>query len=282
MSTRYSVYFAGDILEGHNPARVRENLCVLFKANEATLNKLFSGSTQLIKRNCDKNTALKYKLALENAGAKPLIKRLGNVQQANTQPTAPIQTPPPVTPKPNMAERVAALAAQTELSERFTNTNIPTVEEINEQEEETKEGLYLCPTGSDLLRPDERHQNTSEDVDTSALSVIPTGERLAQETAPPPPPPLTDHLSMGEVGEDIPGLPRYDVELKPDTSNISLSPEGTDFSDCTGPEAPEPELDLSAIEIAPTGVDMLEQQYRKLDEATTPDVSHLSLNEPDY
>ena len=74
MEARYNVYFAGQLLEGQDPGSVRSSLAKLFNADEATLEKLFSGNAQLIKRNCDKATALKYKQAMERAGAQALIK----------------------------------------------------------------------------------------------------------------------------------------------------------------------------------------------------------------
>ena len=71
MDARYSIYFAGELLDGHDRATVRAGLAKLFNADEATLDKLFSGKAQMIKRGCDKATALKYKQAMERAGAQP-------------------------------------------------------------------------------------------------------------------------------------------------------------------------------------------------------------------
>ena len=58
MEARYNVYFAGQLRAGHDLASVRDQLARLFKADTATLDKLFSGKTQLVKRDCDKATAL--------------------------------------------------------------------------------------------------------------------------------------------------------------------------------------------------------------------------------
>ena len=44
MEKRYNVYFAGEILEGFEAGQVRAGLAALFKADEATLQKLFSAS----------------------------------------------------------------------------------------------------------------------------------------------------------------------------------------------------------------------------------------------
>ena len=57
MSERYDICFSGQVLEGHDAETVRDRLAKLFKADRATLDKLFSGKTQIIKRGCDKTTA---------------------------------------------------------------------------------------------------------------------------------------------------------------------------------------------------------------------------------
>ena len=74
MDTRYNVYFAGEVLAGQDLAKVRQGIGQLFKANEAMVNKLFNGRMHMVKRDCDKPTALKYKRAMEKVGARPVIK----------------------------------------------------------------------------------------------------------------------------------------------------------------------------------------------------------------
>ena len=69
MAARFDVLFAGQLLEGRDAATVRANLGRLFNADEATLDKLFSGKPQILKRDADAATAHKYQQALEKAGA---------------------------------------------------------------------------------------------------------------------------------------------------------------------------------------------------------------------
>ncbi|MDP5072133.1 MAG: hypothetical protein NWQ45_14645, partial [Congregibacter sp.] len=80
---RYDIAFGGECLEGHDPLAVREALGALFKADEATLDRLFSGTRQRIKRNCDKATALKYQKSLAAAGAKAIVSRVIEEGQKN-------------------------------------------------------------------------------------------------------------------------------------------------------------------------------------------------------
>ena len=94
------------------------------------------------------------------------------------------------------------------------------------------------------------------------------------------PAPDTSHLTMGEVGEDIPNLPSDVSELEPDTSSLALSPEGSDFSDCAPAEAAEPDLDLSAIALAPPGSDVLREDERgSKAKAPVPATDHIGLAE---
>ncbi len=108
MESLYNVYFAGEVLDGHSRDSVREKLGKLFNADEATLNKLFSGKPQLLKRECDKGTALKYQQAIERAGAKALIKAITAAASAISPPAAPTTTG--INQTMSAAQRIAALA----------------------------------------------------------------------------------------------------------------------------------------------------------------------------
>ena len=84
---------------------------------------------------------------------------------------------------------------------------------------------------------------------------------------------------MGEVGESIPSLDHGEAPPPPNTDALSLSPEGTDFSDCQAAPAEAPELDLSSLDVAPQGSDVLEEQYRKKPAEQAPDTDHISLED---
>jgi hypothetical protein len=271
MDARYSIYFAGELLDGHDRATVRAGLAKLFNADEATLDKLFSGKAQMIKRGCDKATALKYKQAMERTGARPIIR-----DEASGE-TPAVEQPEPAKPV-SAAEKIAALAAAPDEGAYRSDTSVATA---NAPEVPAADGsaMNLAPTGADVLRPDERTEVAEADIDTSSLVVDETAQRLSDEPPPPPPAPDTSHLGMGEVGDTIPGLDTGPAPVTPDTESISLAPEGTDFSDCTGPEPETPAVDLSSMELAPAGSDVLDEQYRKRQTPDAPDTDHISLEE---
>jgi hypothetical protein len=242
MEPLYDVCFAGQLLDGQELQSVRNKIQKLFKANPETLEKLFSGKTQVLKRGCDKATALKYKKAMEAAGAKPMI-RAGEV------------TADPVPAEPVAAEENNVLNSTPD-----------------------QQNFDLAPIGADVLRPEEREAPAHTNVDVPDLNLAAVGATLGKPVEATDSAPDTSHLSMGEVGEDIPNLPNTQTAITPNTNDISLAPQGSDFSDCAPPNDVGPELDLSAIELAPAGADVLEKQYKKNEEASAPDTSHLGLD----
>jgi hypothetical protein len=269
MEARYNVYFAGQVLDGHSLATVRANMASLFKADEATLNKLFSGKTQLVKRDCDKATALKYKQAIERAGAVPVIQMAENT-------TAP-EVDSAADKEQTAAERIAALATAPDLGAQAEPDQPETGE--TPHNDSTEFDIELTPTGTAVLHPEERPVPATSTVDTPDLEVSASGQRLSDKTPAPPPAPDTSHLSEGLVGETLPNLPSSEPALDPDTSAIALSPEGTDFSDCAGPTPTPPELDLSGIDLAPVGVEVIEERYKKKQDTPPPATDHLALED---
>ena len=65
----YEVAFSGQIQEGAELDAVKARIAKIFKANEATIAKLFSGKRIVIKKNLSAEAADKYSIAFTNAGA---------------------------------------------------------------------------------------------------------------------------------------------------------------------------------------------------------------------
>lgn len=274
MEPLYNVYFGGETLPGEDPASVRERLGRLFKANAATVDKLFNGRMHVVKRDCDRATALRYKQAMEHAGARPVIKPTGESGQPGQAAGAPGDT------AKSAAQKIAALASAPDLEGYRSEPAAaaqpePRPAPLHEEEDV----LDLAPPESEVLRPDERAPQVHREVDTGQLEVSPPTDRLAEPAAPPPPAPDVGHLSMGAVGDDIPTLDRGEIPPTPNTDRLSLSPEGTDFSDCRAPDPTGPEVDLSDLDLAPAGSDVLEARYRNKPPAPPPPTDHISLED---
>lgn len=262
MDELYDVYFAGQVQEGQDPGQARAQLGKLFKANDQTLDRLFSGKPYAIKRGCDRVTALKYKTAMERAGAVPVIR----AQQSAEKDTAPSSA----------AEKIAALAAAPDKA-GYQEDSPPAAPA--DETSESEDGVTLAPPETEVLRENERATPVTREIDTSTLQVDTNATRLSEESNPPPLNLDTSHLGLADAGETIPNLPSSESLLSPDTSAIALSEPGTDFSDCAAPEAPPPEVDLSDMSMEPPGSDILEEQYRKKDEGEMPATDHLSLGD---
>lgn len=277
MDPLYDVCFAGEILQGQDQDTVKLKFAKLFNADGATLEKLFGGKTQLLKRGCDKATALKYKKAIEQAGAKPVIRLCAESPTSESPKSAP--QPAPAAPKLSAAERIALVAgapdvsAATETPQAVENTTVQTATD------DGSASFDLATAGADVLRPEERPTATTSTIDTSDLELMSVGVDLSDVVKATATAPDVTHLSMGEVGEDIPTLAQAQEIVSPDISAISLSPDDSDFTDCAPPPATEPKLDLSAIVLAPSGADLLEERYRKKTDQVPPKTDHLSLED---
>ncbi len=257
MANTYNVHYAGEVITGHEPAQVRARLGKLFGADDATLDKLFSGRTRLIKKGCDRATAEKYRAAMQRAGAVAILEPPLEAQTASADQTA-APAPAPAGGRQqdeHPATQAAATAAGGDAA------------------------LQLRPPQSAVLEEHERTRHVPREVDTSALAVGEQGERLSPEAPPAPPAPDTSHLGIAEAGADIPGMSSDAPPPAPNTDAIGLAPEGTDFSDCAAATAPPPQLDLSGIQIAAEGEDLLEERYRDTTAPPAPDTDHLSLKD---
>jgi hypothetical protein len=210
---------------------------------------------------------------MERAGAIPVIKAS---EPAVTKKSS---SPPDPAPQKTMsaAQRIAALAAAPD--EVGYSSDSSSTDSAEQQAEPDKSGINLAASGTDVLREEERSQPVTRDIDTAGLEVDVAAQRLSEEPPPPPPAPDTGHLDMGAVGEMIPNLPSDLVPISPDTDAIDLSPQGTDFTDCAPPDAEPPLLDLSGMELAPAGSDVVDEKYRKKEQAEAPPTDHISLEE---
>ncbi|MEM0955863.1 MAG: hypothetical protein AAGI24_17110 [Pseudomonadota bacterium] len=284
MEESYDILFAGGIVDGFDINDVRDNVARLFKANEQTLTKLFSGKPQMIKRGIDKPAAIKYKAAMQKAGAVALVRAHKPASAPTPAAAATKATKAPAAEKPlSMAERLAALTGDTEPDgeaakpafgsealEAETPSSAAATAELDAG------SMSLAPAGSDVLREDERTEFEELDIDTSAINLMPEFSAPAPSTDSAPPAPDVSHLSMGDVGETIPHLESEEAELNPDTSHLSMGDVGEAIPKLVE-EKEAVSVDTSALDLAPEGSDVLDAQYRKSSDAAPPSTDHLSL-----
>ena len=70
MVDKYRLVFRGEILEGQHKAVVKRRLAEFMELDDARLEKLFSGSSIVIKHDVDKKTAAKYQSLFKQAGGR--------------------------------------------------------------------------------------------------------------------------------------------------------------------------------------------------------------------
>lgn len=66
---RYRVLFDGKVAHGHDIDEVKTNLTNIFKLGEGKIEQFFTGRRVIVKRNIGYQSAMKYKMAFETAGA---------------------------------------------------------------------------------------------------------------------------------------------------------------------------------------------------------------------
>lgn len=204
---KYDIYFRGEILAGADEANAKATVAKIFKADAAKLAVLFSGKVNSIKKAVDKTTAAKYQQAFKQAGAKLVI----------------------------------TLAKEEQVSIAVNSSKATTQPSIvNKQESMNSEGNWdVLPTGSDLLKPDERRNIPDADIDTSGIKVVsPFAEVEVVEKAVPPAP-NTSHITVADVGEDMNperAAPVADLEL--DLSSFTVAEPGAELTDKKEKSAP--------------------------------------------
>jgi microcompartment protein CcmL/EutN len=204
---KYDIYFRGEILAGADEANVKAAVAKIFKADAAKLAVLFSGKVNSIKKAVDKTTAAKYQQAFKQAGAK-LVITLAKEEQVSI----PVNS-----------------------SKATTQPSI-----VNKQESTISEGSWdVLPTGSDLLKPDERRNIPDADIDTSGIKVVSPFAEIEVSEKVVPPAPSTSHITVADVGEDMNPervTPVADLEL--DLSSFTVAEPGAELTDKKEKSAP--------------------------------------------
>ncbi len=204
---KYDIYFRGEILAGADEANAKATVAKIFKADAAKLAVLFSGKVNSIKKAVDKTTAAKYQQAFKQAGAKLVI----------------------------------TLAKEEQVSIAVNSSKATTQPSIvNKQESMNSEGNWdVLPTGSDLLKPDERRNIPDADIDTSGIKVVSPFAEVEVVEKVVPPAPNTSHITVADVGEDMNperAAPVADLEL--DLSSFTVAEPGAELTDKKEKSAP--------------------------------------------
>jgi hypothetical protein len=257
-SERFDVYFRGECLDGAAEADVRAALGRLFRADGQTLDRLFSGDLQRIKRGVDHPTAEKYRTAMERAGARALIR-----------------------PHAGGADPTAASTSEAARQDTAHAGDAAAGSQAGAPGPGSERVFDIAPLGSDVLRPEERRRHDTPAPATDHIDLAAVGETLGSATERAVPTVPTPDFDVAEVGTDLLDSAPLSPVAAPDVSAITLAAPEHDLSDCApaAPDAPVPDIDHLAV--APPGGDLIDDNERKHRDTPAPRTDHLSLAEAD-
>lgn len=221
---RYDILFNGELLPGFDSATVAANFTRRFKATPATITRLMNGDSHVLKRNTDYDTAVKYRSAMEQDGARALLREI-----------APVLASDPATPltlAPAAGELLAAHERRTVLAAQVDTSHISLV--------------------SAFASAPEAPRITPPAPDTTHISVAEAGADLLPDRpkAPPPAPPDTSAITLAAAGA-LMAAPAEPVSGElPDISAITLAPPGAELESLRT-ELPRLDPDTSALRIEP-------------------------------
>ncbi|HSB95902.1 MAG TPA: hypothetical protein VLC91_05615 [Spongiibacteraceae bacterium] len=251
----YDVYLTGKLAADLDRPVAAERLAQIFKSTPATMLGLLSGKPQLLKRGVDKNTALKYRDTLQNAGVEVAFK-------AQTQ-AAP----------DNVATPAAAPASIQNDSAQHEAAQIVTPQTVSGS-------LTLAPVGSNVLNADEQRQVSAAIIDLSHLTVAAPGPLLdpSQHHATDTMAPNVDHLTLREAGADLLTAAERAVipSAMPEVGDYGLAPVGAPLETLHEVRAAV-EVDISQLSLAPSGVDLLTPEQRHKTVTAAPSTDHIKL-----
>jgi|GEM_PF-3193026 len=238
-NAKFNIVFRGEILPGSDSEAVKANVAKLFKANEATLKRLFSGQTIVIKKSVDKPNAMKYRALMKKAGAlcySEACEVTFNDSTASNQ---------QVKPEPPESSNQARDTAHEKLSNTYSS---PSMAKTNDQS-----GWTIAPVGSCIGEPFPTPQ--IEIPETIDMSLADAGVNIIEN--PPKPaaqnPVDVSHIGLASVGSilhdsDLDGLTHIEVIELPDISAIGIAAVGADILDIKS-ETPELVVDISHIKL---------------------------------
>ena len=180
---RFNVVFAGEMVAGADPAKVRENLAAAFKMDVGKVEALFSGKRGVVKKGADQATAMKFRAVRKQAGALCYLERVGEEAAAPAEPAA-SPAPAEETPAP-----VKGGSLETVGTIRMGGTGFSGPFEV-------------APTGTELA---DKHEGPPPIVpDVSHFSVAPPGSDMGQKKDEKPPvTPDISHLSIAPPGSKL-------------------------------------------------------------------------------
>lgn len=233
----YEVVFRGRVLRGHEVADVKTKLASLFKVNEATAEKLFSGKRVTVKKGLDEATARKYRDVLRQAGANASI--------------------------------VTVSADSTDVSSTAKDQGVPAGPQPQDvQGSPADEAWKLDPVGTVLVHAEKQ---ADPQIDVSGFSMAEVGAVFdAPDSVDAP------HFDFSEFTVDDPGQTIVEPEVVEDAEfDLSGLSAGEPGEVLPQPDpVPAPDINTDGMDMADAGAQLVEKKAVPPAEIAT---DHLSL-----
>lgn len=139
--SHFEVAFSGQLVDGAEAERVKENLAKLFKTTPEKLGGLFSGQRVVIKKDLDEAGARKYEAAMRSAGAVAEVVDTAAQAAPTADPAAPQTGRTPAAPASAPAAASAAAATSPDDRRPLSRPNQDT------------SGLTMAEPGVTLVEP---------------------------------------------------------------------------------------------------------------------------------
>lgn len=238
----FDIYFAGEIVAGQDPAKVRTNIGKIFKLSGGKLEALFSGSQVRIKANVKAKEAGKYRQLFLRVGG------LITVLPAGSKPPSAEHDPvfkPQSEPAQEKADGMQLLPAH-------TGSLIDTSKPSAHFDLSRADQFSLSPAGA--LLPESPPKPAYKSDDISHMEILPANTGSLEEfvvSRTPVTPPDIDHLKMlqdGNLSDEAEQPVPADL---PSTDHLQADPANSgSLEDCvqTKPSVQIP--DISSVKLA--------------------------------
>lgn len=194
MSRDYKLIFRGELAADQHLAVVRKRLGKLLKANDQTLDALFSGQAVVLRKSIDAAGAAKFQAAFKQAGARLRVQ--ANFAAATASPAS---APP--------SEALSSAGAEIEGSRG-------------------EQGWHLLPVGSLMLEVEERPSAVMATVDIDHLTLAEPGATLGSGGGPvAESPAIVPDFALAEPGALLVRGTAESVAPAPNTAHLELVPE---------------------------------------------------------
>ena len=221
MDERYRLVFRGEVLEGQHKAVVKRRLTELMKLDEARLEKLFSGSPVVVKRDVDRKTAARYQALFKQAGGRlrVLAEQPGNDVAQDTAAPAPGRTAAAAPTVPAAPAAAAAPGSPTGSTLTIVSSYFPPPAEPAPEIQAPEFGV--AEVGATLLEAVESPPVVVPEADFELAEV---GADLLPERVQATPPEIGFiDFEVAEVGADLGPGDRGEAIAPPDVSHIQLA-----------------------------------------------------------